>query len=70
MMTVTAIIAGLLARNLPRCGRARALEYMSVDKKAKAGRIRLVLLRKIGEAFLTGDYPDQLLDETLATYFG
>jgi 3-dehydroquinate synthase len=54
----------------PRCGQARALEYMGIDKKARAGRIRLILLRKLGEAYLTGDYPDEVLDATLATHFG
>jgi 3-dehydroquinate synthase len=54
----------------PRCGRARAFEYMSIDKKAKSGRIRLILLRRLGDAFLTGEYPDEVLDATLATHFG
>jgi 3-dehydroquinate synthase len=71
---VARVRAVLLAAGLPvaapRCGRARALEYMGIDKKAKAGRIRLILLRKLGEAFLTGEYPDDLLDATLATHFG
>ena len=34
-----------------------ALEHMRIDKKVQAGRMRLVLLRAIGEAFVTADYP-------------
>jgi 3-dehydroquinate synthetase len=71
---VTRVQALLVAAGLPvaapHCGRERALEYMSIDKKAKAGRIRLILLRSLGSAFMTGDYPDELLDATLATHFG
>ena len=36
---------------------ATFLEYMAVDKKAKAGQVRLVLLRAIGESVVTADYP-------------
>lgn len=32
------------------------LDYMSVDKKARGGRIRLVLLKAIGQAVVTADY--------------
>lgn len=32
------------------------LEHMAVDKKVQAGRIRLVLLRRL-EATVDGDYP-------------
>ena len=35
----------------------RALDYMRIDKKVQAGRMRLVLLRRIGAAVVTGDYP-------------
>jgi 3-dehydroquinate synthase len=47
-----------------------ALEHMRIDKKVRAGRIRLVLLRRIGEAFLSGDYDDSALRETLVRHFG
>jgi 3-dehydroquinate synthase len=43
---------------------------MRIDKKVKAGRIRLILLRKIGETFITADYPEAALDRTLQAYFG
>jgi 3-dehydroquinate synthase len=54
-------------RNIPA---SAALERMHIDKKAKAGRIRLVLMRRIGEAFLTSDYDDAALADTLAAHFG
>ncbi len=44
------------------------LEHMKIDKKVKAGRIRLVLLRGIGAAYVTGDYPDSALQATVRTY--
>jgi 3-dehydroquinate synthase len=52
----------------PKIGSARALEYMSVDKKVKSGRVRLVLLAALGEAYISGEYPDVVLDETLHSY--
>jgi 3-dehydroquinate synthase len=45
--------------------RADALAHMRIDKKAKGGRTRFVLLRRIGDAFVTGDYPDGALKRTL-----
>ena len=47
-----------------------ALEYMQIDKKVQRGRIRLILLRKIGEALITADYPEAALEHTLQEYFG
>jgi 3-dehydroquinate synthase len=47
-----------------------ALEHMRIDKKALGGRMRLILLRKIGESFVTADYPEQALQRTLSSYFG
>lgn len=47
-----------------------ALEHMRIDKKVQAGRIRLILLRKIGDAFITADYSEAALDKTLREYFG
>jgi len=44
------------------------LELMAGDKKAKAGVIRLVLLKSIGEAYVTGDYPQDLLMDTLTDW--
>lgn len=47
---------------------ARMLDLMQGDKKAAAGRVRLVLLREIGNAFLTGDYQDEQLMATLTSH--
>jgi 3-dehydroquinate synthase len=50
--------------------RARAFDYMQVDKKVQAGRVRLILLEGLGKAVVTGDYPDPALQSTLAAHFG
>jgi 3-dehydroquinate synthase len=54
----------------PRFGAQRALDCMRIDKKVKSGRIRLVLLEKLGAARFTADYADDALNATLATHFG
>ncbi|HEX4376342.1 MAG TPA: 3-dehydroquinate synthase [Steroidobacteraceae bacterium] len=54
----------------PRIGAARALDYMKVDKKVQSGRIRLILLQRLGQAVITGDYPDDALQSTLSAHFG
>jgi 3-dehydroquinate synthase len=35
-----------------------------------AGRIRLVMMKRLGEAVVTGDYPAGVLQETLGAHFG
>jgi 3-dehydroquinate synthase len=47
-----------------------ALEHMKIDKKVKAGRMRFVLLKRIGAALVTADYPAEALQATLSGYFG
>ncbi len=47
-----------------------ALEHMKIDKKVKAGRMRFVLLKRIGAALVTADYPVEALQATLTGYFG
>jgi 3-dehydroquinate synthase len=47
-----------------------ALEHMRIDKKVQSGRIRLILLRKIGDTFITAEYSEAALDRTLREYFG
>jgi 3-dehydroquinate synthase len=47
---------------------AAALDAIALDKKVKAGRVRLVLLRGIGRAFVCGDYPDATLAATLQAH--
>jgi 3-dehydroquinate synthase len=57
--------AGLPVR-APRIGVDRALALMSLDKKVLGGRIRLVLLKSLGEAVVTGDYDTRALEAVLA----
>ena len=54
----------------PPIGAARARALMGLDKKVLGGRIRLVLLRALGAAVVTGDYADDALSATLAAGFG
>jgi 3-dehydroquinate synthase len=42
------------------------LVHMAVDKKVLDGQLRLVLLRHIGEAVVTGDFPREILNATLS----
>ncbi|MGB5324758.1 MAG: 3-dehydroquinate synthase [Pseudomonadales bacterium] len=44
------------------------LGLMQHDKKVQHGRVRLVLLKGLGDAFVTGDYDDNLLVQTLNDY--
>ncbi len=46
------------------------LAHMRIDKKVLGGRLRLVLLRALGEAFITADYPPEALQRTLAQHCG
>ncbi|MNL56569.1 3-dehydroquinate synthase [compost metagenome] len=48
----------------PELGIDRYIELMKVDKKAEAGSIKFILLKKLGEAFIT-TVPDADLRETL-----
>ena len=45
---------------------AHFMEHMAVDKKVLDGRLRLVLLRRLGEAVITDDYPKEILQATLS----
>lgn len=47
---------------------AAALEAMALDKKVQSGRMRLILLRGIGQAFVTADFPADSLDATLRAH--
>lgn len=54
----------------PRIGAAHAHDFMGMDKKVKNGRVRLILLRAIGQAYVSVDYSDRTLEETLQAHFG
>jgi 3-dehydroquinate synthase len=53
----------------PRVNAADFLAAMSLDKKVQAGAIRLVLLRSVGSATLTADYPAHELVDYLSEQF-
>jgi len=42
------------------------IEHMAHDKKTRSGNINFVLLRGIGQAFVTGEVPIEALRKTLA----
>ncbi len=44
------------------------IKSMSVDKKVIDGNIRLVLLRKLGDAFICNNYQDILLDQVIGEF--
>jgi 3-dehydroquinate synthase len=49
----------------PNLGAEAYLNYMGVDKKVEAGKMRFVLFKKLAEAYVTGDVPADLLRQTL-----
>jgi 3-dehydroquinate synthase len=46
----------------------RFLELMAVDKKVMDGKLRLVLLKKIGQSLVTDDFDLKKLEQTLQHY--
>jgi 3-dehydroquinate synthetase len=54
----------------PDLGYDAYMEYMGVDKKVEAGRIRFVLFRKVGDAYVTGEYDPNALRATLSEAIG
>lgn len=52
----------------PGIGAQRLRDLMEVDKKARAGRLRLVLLKGLGKAVVTGDYGEDRLMATLQKF--
>lgn len=71
---VTRTVALLKAANLPtiapKLGVESYLDLMGLDKKVKDGKIRLILLKAIGKAIFTADYPAEALHATLASIHG
>ncbi|MCS4505284.1 3-dehydroquinate synthase [wastewater metagenome] len=59
--------AGLPTRP-PAVDAGRFRGCMEIDKKARGGRLRLVLLEGIGNAMVTGGFDDAALEATLAEY--
>jgi 3-dehydroquinate synthase len=60
--------AGLPLRPPQGMTAADFLRLMARDKKVASGRLRLVLLREIGEAQLTADFDPARLAETLQAF--
>ena len=63
-------IVDILARanlptSAPELGAERYMELMGHDKKVEGGRMRFILLRGIGDAFITDRVPEDALAETL-----
>jgi len=59
------IRAGLPAKG-PSLALERYLELMMLDKKAAGGRMRFILLERIGRAVMRGDVDERLVRDTLA----
>ena len=53
----------------PRIGADRARELMGLDKKVLDGKLRLVLLRSLGQADVVSDYSGEAFAATLRTHF-
>jgi 3-dehydroquinate synthase len=49
---------------------AQMQDHMRIDKKVKDGRVRFVLLRAIGSAYFTSDYPEAALQRALTAHLG
>jgi 3-dehydroquinate synthase len=49
----------------PKIGMGRALALMQMDKKVLAGKVRLVLLERLGHGIVVSKYPQRALETTL-----
>jgi len=58
--------AGLPVKGPASLSATRYLDLMAVDKKAAAGKIRFVLLDKLGSATVRGDIPGSAVRDTLS----
>jgi 3-dehydroquinate synthase len=61
------IAAAGLPTSPPDIDAAKLATAMQLDKKVTAGKLRFVLLKNIGDAYVTNDYQAPLLDEILAS---
>jgi 3-dehydroquinate synthase len=59
-----------LPSRAPRIGAVKARELMGMDKKVLQGKLRLVLLKPLGQAVVTSEYPADALETTLERGFG
>jgi 3-dehydroquinate synthase len=59
------IRAAGLPDGAPDLGVATWLDYMGHDKKVESGKLRFVLLKKLGEAVITADVPNDVLTGVL-----
>jgi 3-dehydroquinate synthase len=50
----------------PELGVERYFELMAYDKKAEGGLLRFILLRRLGDAFVTAEVPVAAVEATLA----
>jgi 3-dehydroquinate synthase len=57
--------ASLPIRPPPTMTLEKFMTFMSIDKKVESGKLKLVLLRGIGNAIVTGDFPMDVLQETI-----
>ncbi len=66
---VARIVALFKRANLPTeapdLGVERYLDLMGLDKKVEQGRLRLVLLERVGSAFVTSEFPQESLENVL-----
>ncbi|HVT34157.1 MAG TPA: 3-dehydroquinate synthase [Nevskiaceae bacterium] len=60
--------AGLPVRPPPGMRAQHFMELMKLDKKVAGGKLRLVLLRRLGDAMLSADYDATALAATLAAF--
>lgn len=60
---------GLPTEAPPGLNAADIKQLMGADKKVEAGTLRLVLLRSLGDAYVTADFDDRELDKVLSQFF-